>query len=83
MNSSLHTFATTKFEWSSLAMSNVVKPLVAIAVFAYMHTMYQSTICSMIATNQKICLVLLRYYLQESVQYMAKKLFWAILEELH
>jgi hypothetical protein len=34
MNSSLHTFATTKLEWSSLAMSNFVKPLVAIAVFS-------------------------------------------------
>jgi len=76
--------------WSSLAMSNVVKPLVAIAVFSLedflpkiMYTMYRSVICSMIATNQEICLIHLRDYLQESVQCMDKILFWAVLEELH
>ena len=76
--------------WSSLAMSNDVKPLVAIAVFSLedflpknMYIMYGSVICSMIATNQEICLILLRDYLQESVQCMDKILFWAVLEELH
>ena len=71
-------------------MSNDVKPLVAIAVFSLedflpknMYIMYGSVICSMIAINQEICLILLRDYLQESVQCMDKILFWAVLEELH
>jgi hypothetical protein len=77
--------------WLSLAMSNVVKPLVAIAVFSLEDFLpkhaYNVQISylyySMIATNQEICLILLHYYLQERVQYMDKILFWAVLEELH
>ena len=76
--------------WSSLPISNVVNPFVAIAVFnrddfLQFVTLHINILCYYKRDNieqEMIPSVFLRDYLEESVQYMDKILFGAVFEKL-